>query len=440
MRPSSRVPHYGYSTNLLYENNKLDGASLCLSHACAELLSLVEHGIIKRQYLISKVIMVSPTQPALLVLADGTSYRGLSFGATGTAIGEVVFNTGMTGYQEVLTDPSYSGQIVTFTYPELGNTGVNADDEESAQPQVRGTIARNVCFKPSNWRSTQSLPDYLKQHHILAIYGIDTRALTRKLRSAGAMNGAISTEVLDPADLLAHVQDAPSMAGLNLVREVSTKTSYEWSGATNAVWEFGPTAQPADAVPLTVVAIDFGIKRNILRRLASYGCRVIVVPANTPPEEILKHNPDGIFLSNGPGDPAAVSEGIATTKALLASQKPIFGICMGHQILGLSLGAETFKLKFGHRGLNQPCGLHQKVEITSQNHGFAITADSLATADVEITHLNLNDQTVAGLRHKSLPLFSVQYHPEASPGPHDADYLFDRFVQTMRAQSPIDAK
>ena len=383
-------------------------------------------------------MVLSPTQPAVLVLADGTSYQGLSFGATGTAIGEVVFNTGMTGYQEVLTDPSYCGQIVTFTYPELGNTGVNADDEESAYPQVRGTIARNVCFKPSNWRSTQSLPDYLKQHNVLAIYGIDTRALTRKLRSSGAMNGAISTEILDPVELLSHVQDAPSMAGLNLVREVSTKTSYEWSEVTNAVWEFGPVAQPDGAPPLTVVAIDFGIKRNILRRLASYGCRVVVVPASMSPEDILKYNPDGIFLSNGPGDPAAVDEGIATTKALLASQKPIFGICMGHQILGLSLGAETFKLKFGHRGLNQPCGLHQQVEITSQNHGFAIAADSLA-ADVEITHLNLNDRTVAGLRHKSLPLFSVQYHPEASPGPHDADYLFDRFVQTMREHLQVGA-
>lgn len=390
----------------------------------------------KRLRLMAKVIMVlSSTQPALLVLADGTAYPGLSFGATGTAIGEVVFNTGMTGYQEVLTDPSYCGQIVTFTYPELGNTGVNEDDDESAHPQVRGTIARNVCFKPSNWRSTQSLPDYLRQHHILAIYGIDTRALTRKLRSIGAMNGAISTEILDPVELLSHVQDAPSMAGLNLVREVSTKASYEWLDTTNATWEFGPVAESADAAPLTVVAIDFGIKRNILRRLASYGCRIIVVPANTPPEEILKHNPDGIFLSNGPGDPSAVSEGIATTKALLTSQKPIFGICMGHQILGLSLGAETFKLKFGHRGLNQPCGLHQQVEITSQNHGFAITAESLESADVEITHLNLNDRTVAGLRHKTLPLFSVQYHPEASPGPHDADYLFDRFVKIMREET-----
>ncbi|MBL1178336.1 glutamine-hydrolyzing carbamoyl-phosphate synthase small subunit [Pantanalinema sp. GBBB05] len=374
---------------------------------------------------------LSNAQPALLVLADGSSYQGWSFGATGTALGEVVFNTGMTGYQEVLTDPSYRGQIVTFTYPELGNTGVNSDDEESSQPQIKGTIARNICPKPSNWRSTQSLPDYLKQHNILAIYGIDTRALTRKLRSVGAMNGAISTEILDPMELLLHVQQAPSMAGLNLVREVTTSTVYEWSDTTDPDWQYGSAVTTADGEPFTVVAIDFGIKRNILRRLASYGCRVIVVPANTPADEILQYNPDGIFLSNGPGDPATVKEGITTTKALLEAQKPMFGICMGHQILGLSLGGETFKLKFGHRGLNQPCGLSQQVEITSQNHGFAITAESLANVDVEITHLNLNDRTVAGLRHKSLPLFSVQYHPEASPGPHDADYLFEQFIQAM---------
>jgi carbamoyl-phosphate synthase small subunit len=370
-------------------------------------------------------------QPALLVLADGSSYSGWSFGATGTTIGEVVFNTGMTGYQEVLTDPSYCGQIITFTYPELGNTGINAEDEESTRPQARGAIARNICPRPSNWRATQSLHDYLKQHHVLGIYGIDTRALTRKLRSVGAMNGGISTEILDPFELLQRVQDAPSMAGLNLVRSVTTPTIYEWSESTDTRWEFSDGVA-ADSEPLTVVAIDFGVKRNILRRLASYGCRVIVVPSTTAPEEILKYNPDGIFLSNGPGDPAAVTEGIETAKALLNSNKPMFGICMGHQILGLSMGAETFKLKFGHRGLNQPCGLTQQVEITSQNHGFAISADSLPDADVEITHLNLNDRTIAGLRHKSLPIFSVQYHPEASPGPHDADYLFENFVKAMR--------
>lgn len=371
-------------------------------------------------------------QPALLVLVDGTVYRGWSFGAPGTTIGEVVFNTGMTGYQEVLTDPSYCGQIVAFTYPELGNTGVNPEDEESERPQIKGAIARNITTRPSNWRSTQSLPDYLKQHNIPGIYGIDTRALTRKIRQFGAMNGGISTEILDPVALLAKVQAAPSMAGLNLVKEVTTRKVYEWAEPTQSVWEFNPAVESSNGETFTVVALDFGVKRNILKRLASYGCRVIVVPADTPPEEIMKHNPDGIFLSNGPGDPAAVTEGIETTKALLKSEKPVFGICMGHQILGLSLGANTFKLKFGHRGLNQPAGLQQRVEITSQNHSFAIDPETIQDAQVEISHLNLNDRTVAGLRHKSLPLFSVQYHPEASPGPHDADYLFEKFVQTMR--------
>ncbi|MBH8555836.1 glutamine-hydrolyzing carbamoyl-phosphate synthase small subunit [Nostocaceae cyanobacterium CENA357] len=375
---------------------------------------------------------LSDAIPALLVLADGTTYRGWSFGATGTTIGEVVFNTGMTGYQEVLTDPSYCGQIVIFTYPELGNTGVNPEDEESAQPQVKGAIARNICHRPSNWRSTQSLPDYLKQHQIPGIYGIDTRALTRKIRMFGAMNGGISTTILDEVELLEQVQAAPNMAGLNLVREVTTSKVYEWSDPTIPAWEFNSESAANIGESFTVVALDFGVKRNILRRLASYGCRVIVVPADTPPEEILNYNPDGVFLSNGPGDPAAVTEGIATTKALLQSQKPIFGICMGHQILGHALGAETFKLKFGHRGLNQPAGLQQRIEITSQNHSFAISPDSLPTAVVEISHLNLNDRTVAGVRHKSLPIFSVQYHPEASPGPHDADYLFEQFVQAMQ--------
>ncbi|MGB7414657.1 MAG: glutamine-hydrolyzing carbamoyl-phosphate synthase small subunit [Thermosynechococcaceae cyanobacterium] len=370
-------------------------------------------------------------QPALLVLADGTSYQGWSFGAVGTATGEVVFNTGMTGYQEVLTDPSYCGQLVTFTYPELGNTGVNPEDDESERPQVSGAIARNLCDHPSNWRTTQTLSDYLSDHNIPGIYGIDTRALTRKIRSLGAMNGAISTEVLDPSELLEQVLAAPNMAGLNLAQRVTTTEVYEWSEPTSLEWEFAAPAVERER-SLTVVAIDFGIKRNILRRLASYGCRVIVVPADTSAEDILKHNPDGIFLSNGPGDPAAVTEGIATAKALLKAEKPMFGICLGHQLLGLSMGVETYKLKFGHRGLNQPAGLKQQVEITSQNHGFALDAESMNKADVEITHLNLNDRTVAGLRHRSLPIFSVQYHPEASPGPHDADYLFGEFMKAMR--------
>ncbi|MEA5595592.1 glutamine-hydrolyzing carbamoyl-phosphate synthase small subunit [Rivularia sp. UHCC 0363] len=368
--------------------------------------------------------------PALLVLADGTSYRGWSFGATGTAIGEVVFNTGMTGYQEVMTDPSYCGQIIAFTYPELGNTGVNPLDAESDKPHLRACIARNICYRPSNWRATQSLPDYLKQHQIPGIYGIDTRALTRKIRNVGAMNGGVSTEILDPSELLEQVNAAPSMSGLNLVKEVTTSEVYEWSEPTIPAWEFNEDSTNNEK--FTVVALDFGVKRNILRRLASHGCRVIVVPADTPTEEILRHNPDGIFLSNGPGDPSAVTEGIETAKALLKSEKPIFGICMGHQILGQALGAQTYKLKFGHRGLNQPAGLHERIEITSQNHSFAIDPDSLPHSQVEISHLNLNDGTVAGVKHKSLPVFSVQYHPEASPGPHDADYLFEHFVQAMR--------
>jgi carbamoyl-phosphate synthase small subunit len=375
-------------------------------------------------------------QPAILVLADGSVFKGWSFGATATSVGEVVFNTGMTGYQEVLTDPSYTGQMITFTYPELGNTGINSEDEESARPQISGVIARNVCWQPSNWRATQTLVDYLKQHQIPGIYGIDTRALTRKIRSAGAMNGAISSEILDPEALLQRIQDAPKMQGLNLASVVSTREVYEWSEPTSDIWEFRPEPSGNDP-PLTVVAVDFGIKRNILRRLASYGCRVIVVPADTSAEAILSYNPDGIFLSNGPGDPAAVTEGIATTKALLTANKPMFGICLGHQILGLSMGAETFKLKFGHRGLNQPAGLKQQIEITSQNHGFAIDPESLTAAEVEITHLNLNDRTIAGIRHRSLPLFSVQYHPEASPGPHDADYLFAKFIASMRRPAEV---
>ncbi len=377
-------------------------------------------------------IFSTSSQPALLVLADGSFFRGWSFGATGTVVGEIVFNTGMTGYQEVLTDPSYRGQIVTFTYPELGNTGVNAEDEESAAPQVNGAIAKNICERPSNWRSTTSLSDYLKQHNIPGIYGIDTRALTRKLRTVGAMNGAISSEILDPDQLWQQLELIPSMEGLNLVKDVSTPAVYEWTETTDAAWEFASAPGNQPGTPLTVVAIDFGIKRNILRRLASYGCRVIVVPINTSPEDILNYKPDGIFLSNGPGDPAAVESAPDLVKALLNSQIPTFGICMGHQILGLSFGAKTFKLKFGHRGLNQPCGLTQQIEITSQNHGFAIDADTIPSTEVEVTHLNLNDRTVAGLQHKTLPIFSVQYHPEASPGPHDADYLFEKFVTLMR--------
>lgn len=379
-----------------------------------------------------KVFPWHARQPALLVLADGTAFPGWSFGAPGTAVGEVVFNTGMTGYQEVITDPSYRGQLITFTCPELGNTGVNELDEESARPQVAGVIARNVSRLASSWRATSTLPHYLQQHGIPAIAGVDTRALARRLRSQGVMNGALSTETLDPQVLLERVRQAPSMQGLSLVAEVTTPQPYEWLEPTPADWDYGRSQGiPIPEPPLRVVALDFGIKRNILRRLTRYGCRVMVLPANASPEQILSYNPDGIFLSNGPGDPAAETTAIRTTQALLQTGKPLFGICLGHQILSLALGGSTYKLKFGHRGLNHPCGLEKQVEITSQNHGFAVDAASIPADEVTISYLNLNDHTVAGIRHRHLPLFSVQYHPEASPGPHDADHLFREFVELM---------
>lgn len=382
-----------------------------------------------------KVFPWHARQPALLVLADGTAFPGWSFGAPGTAVGEVVFNTGMTGYQEVITDPSYRGQMVTFTCPELGNTGVNELDEESARPQVAGIIARNVSRLASSWRATSTLPEYLQRYGIPAIAGVDTRALARRLRSQGVMNGALSTETLDPQVLLERVRQAPSMQGLSLVAEVTTPQPYEWLEPTPADWDYGRSQGiPIPEPPLRVVALDFGVKRNILRRLTRYGCRVMVLPANASPEQILSYNPDGIFLSNGPGDPAAETTAIRTTQALLQTGKPLFGICLGHQILSLALGGSTYKLKFGHRGLNHPCGLEKQVEITSQNHGFAVDAASIPADGVVITYLNLNDRTVAGIRHRHLPLFSVQYHPEASPGPHDADHLFREFVELMLQQ------
>ncbi len=372
--------------------------------------------------------------PALLVLADGTTFSGFGCGMSGTTVGELVFNTGMTGYQEVLTDPSYCGQIVTFTYPELGNTGINYEDGESLRPWVQGVICRNFCEYPSNWRIKETLRDYFLKWQVIAITGVDTRALTRHLRTCGAMNGIISTEILDPVQLLAQVKAAPDMDGLDLVPRVTTPVAYEWTASTAENWVYGATTEGA---PLRVVALDFGVKHNILRRLVAHGCRVFVVPATATPAEILAYQPDGIFLSNGPGDPAAVSYGITTTRELVARGKPVFGICLGHQILSLALGGTTYKMKFGHRGLNQPSQFNQagQVEITSQNHGFAVDSASLSTAEVRISHENLNDHTVEGLQHLNLPVFSVQYHPEASPGPHDADYLFAEFVRVMRAHN-----
>ena len=372
----------------------------------------------------------SSPSPALLVLADGLVLRGEAFGATATAVGEVVFNTGMSGYQEVMTDPSYSGQLVTFTYPELGNTGVNSADQEADAPHVRGVIARELAPLPSSWRSETSLDAWLNQHHVVGIRGIDTRALVRHLREGGAMNGAISTDGSTPQALLEQVRSAPSMAGLNLAQQVTTTSSYTWTSLCPV--HFDQRLQSTPAEPYRVVAIDFGIKRAILERLAAHGCAVTVLPADASLDQVLAHNPEGVFLSNGPGDPAAVTSGIELANGLLQqSNLPLFGICLGHQILGLAMGGSTYKLGYGHRGLNHPCGSPGVVEITSQNHGFAIDATSLPSDAVEVTHFNLNDRTVAALAHRQKPVFGVQYHPEASPGPHDADHHFGRFAALM---------
>ena len=374
-----------------------------------------------------------PSATALLVLADGTVLRGEAFGARGTAIGEVVFNTGMTGYQEVMTDPSYSGQLVTFTYPELGNTGVNPDDQEADRPHVRGVIARQLSPRASNWRSQGDLEAWLTQHGVVGIRAIDTRALVRHLREGGALNGAISTDGTPPAELLAQVRSAPSMQGLNLAAQVTTREPYHWSQTCGA--SFDTRLQVKPERPYRVVAIDFGIKRAILERLVAHGCDVTVLPADASLDQVLSHSPEGVFLSNGPGDPSAVSSGIDLARGLLAQNDlPVFGICLGHQILGLALGGRTFKLGYGHRGLNHPCGSPGQVEITSQNHGFALDAASLPAERVRVTHLNLNDRTVAALEMLHAPVFGVQYHPEASPGPHDADHHFARFTALMAAR------
>jgi len=368
--------------------------------------------------------------PALLVLADGTVLRGLGFGASGTAIGEVVFNTGMTGYQEVMTDPSYEGQLVTFTYPELGNTGVNGFDQEADRPHVRGVIARHLSPVASNWRQEKTLQGWLQEHGVVGIRGVDTRALVRHLREGGAINGAISNDGTPVATLLEQVRQAPPMDGLNLAERVSTDTAYSWDQLCGAGFDQRRQAQPER--PYRVVAIDFGIKRAILERLVAHGCSVTVLPAEASLEEVLALKPEGVFLSNGPGDPSAVTAGITLARGLLNQPDlPLFGICLGHQILGLALGGRTFKLGYGHRGLNHPCGGDGFVEITSQNHGFALEADSLPAERVAITHRNLNDHTVAALSLRDQPVFGVQYHPEASPGPHDADHHFARFVALM---------
>jgi carbamoyl-phosphate synthase small subunit len=365
---------------------------------------------------------------AKLALEDGTVYTGRGFGAQGETFGEVVFNTSMTGYQEVLTDPSYRGQLVAMTYPLIGNYGINPEDVESRRPQVEGFIVRELTRTPSNFRSHGTLDAYLAQNNVLGLEGIDTRALVRRLRVRGTMTGVLSTRDLDDAALVHKARSSPNIVGRDLVREVVPERHFPWTeGFRSPLTCHLPSHPQAHHV----VALDFGMKWNILRCLVQVGCRVTVVPGTASAEQVLAYRPDGIFLSNGPGDPAPLSYAIETIHAL-AGKKPIFGICLGHQLLGLALGAKTFKLKFGHRGANQPVLNRRtgRVEITTQNHGFAVSTESLPR-DLEPTHVNLNDHTLEGMRHRRYPLFSVQYHPEASAGPHDSCYLFEEFRKLM---------
>jgi carbamoyl-phosphate synthase small subunit len=373
---------------------------------------------------------------AVLALENGTWFRGLAAGAPGETAGEVVFNTSMTGYQEVLTDPSYAGQIVTMTTPEIGNYGITHEDVESRAIQVAGFVVRSESPVASNWRAERTLRDYLTRHGIVAISDIDTRALTRLLRSAGVMRGVIATGRADPDALVSRARTIPPMEGADLVRGVTCQEPFD----------FVPPEADGFVVPgqrqtkrrLRIAAYDLGMKWNILRRFAAYGCDVRVYPAGTPAETLLATGPDGVFLSNGPGDPAVLDYAIANARTLVSGDVPTFGICLGHQVLGLALGARTFKLKFGHRGANHPVKELRsgKIEITSQNHGFAVDPDSVPH-DVEVTHLNLYDGTIEGLRHATKPVFCVQYHPEASPGPHDADYLFAEFMTEMEKRHRV---
>ncbi|HEV8440073.1 MAG TPA: glutamine-hydrolyzing carbamoyl-phosphate synthase small subunit [Methylomirabilota bacterium] len=369
---------------------------------------------------------------ALLALADGRVWSGEAWGAAGEAHGEVVFNTSMTGYQEILTDPSYRGQIVCMTYPLIGNYGINPEDVESRRPWVNGLIVKEACSYPSNWRGRVRLGDYMREHGIVGIQGIDTRALTRHLRDRGAQEGIISAVETDRERLVERARALPGLVGRDLVSEVTVDQPHGW---TEGSWTLtrGYTEPPAPT--WRVVAYDSGIKQNILRQLASLGCAVEVVPAQTPAAEILERKPDGVFLSNGPGDPEGVPYLTESVRGLIG-RAPIFGICLGNQILGLAFGGATYKLPFGHHGGNHPVRdlLTGRVEITAQNHGFAVDPKSVARFGLEETHVNLNDGTSEGMRHRELPIFSVQYHPEASPGPHDAHYLFERFIELMRSQ------
>jgi carbamoyl-phosphate synthase small subunit len=385
---------------------------------------------------------------AMLVLADGTIFHGKAFGAATTVVGEVVFNTSLTGYQEVITDPSYRGQMVCMTLPHVGNTGINAEDLESDKPQITAFIVREISPVVSNWRANETLPSYLERHGIPGISEIDTRALTRRLRDHGVMHAALCTDGSQtPEQLLVLAQRWEGLDGRDLVKEVTCQESYHWVDGTQAEWtpmssgrDVTDNVQPTTPQSPHVVAYDFGIKHNILRRLTSHGLRVTVVPANTSAEDVLALEPNGIFLSNGPGDPAGVPYAAQAVNELLKTNIPTFGICLGHQIIGLALGGETYKLKFGHHGSNQPVSDIDSatVQITAQNHNYAVNAESLP-ANVEITHRNLNDGTVEGLRLTDRPVFSVQYHPEASPGPHDADLLFARFANIVKEQAKTQA-
>lgn len=370
---------------------------------------------------------------AILALEDGRVFIGENFGGSGTAIGEICFNTSMTGYQEVLTDPSYRGQIVAMTYPLIGNYGITPEDDESYEPHVRGFVIEELSELASNYRSRESLGDYLQRFNIPGVQGIDTRALTKRLRTAGAMKACITTELASENEAIAAAQAGNGVVGMDFVKEVTVAEPFDWDsdGKLSAEWN-GETAMPP--IKHRIVAYDLGMKRNILRRLRQKGFAVKVVPATTKAADVLAWNPDGIFLSNGPGDPAALDYVFQEVRQLMG-KKPIFGICLGHQMLGHAFGGKTFKLKFGHRGGNQPVKDLKtgRVAITAQNHGFAVDAESLPS-DVEVTHVNLNDGTVEGLRHKELPIFSVQYHPEAAPGPHDATYFFDEFAKLIDTQ------
>jgi carbamoyl-phosphate synthase small subunit len=387
-----------------------------------------------------------PAGRAILALEDGRVFKGRAAGARTRRGGEVVFNTSITGYQEVFTDPSYSGQIVCLTYPHIGNVGTNLDDEESAKPYIEGLITREFSALASNWRSSETAQAYLERYGVPVIWDVDTRALVRHLRDVGALRGVVATDGTSVEKLIAEARALPTMAGLELASRVTSKKKYEWrrgsidldaaqtaNAGAPAVDKLKAAAASGSGPRYKVVAYDFGIKQNILRLLVDYGCDVTVVPAQTSADDVLALKPNGVFLSNGPGDPEPIGYAVANIRKMLG-RVPIFGICLGHQLCGLALGGRTFKLKFGHHGSNHPVQnlRTRKVEITSQNHGFCVDPDSLPASDVEITHVNLNDHTNEGMRHRSLPLFSVQYHPEASPGPHDARYLFDDFISLMK--------